>query len=211
MHSITLEDWNLSLVAISDSKDLYPASSSSVNTKRFIEQTLSPYSSKKARWKIAWKKHFFTEGIIEKFPGKVFPQGVLTAITNNSFLCLLVPADWDDIWIHILETHMNSYVTNTMNSYEIWIHMHSPAVVSINQTSGYIETRRIISSLAIDTRTSILHLSFSKTSFLRPAISSSICRTSDSPTSTNLSINGGDYLPWPVLVTLNRWEPNPIQ
>jgi hypothetical protein len=30
------------------------------------------------------------------------------------------------------------------------------------------------------------------------------CGTSDSPTSTNLSINGGDYLPWPVLVTLSR-------
>ena len=30
------------------------------------------------------------------------------------------------------------------------------------------------------------------------------CRTSDSPTSTNLSINGRDYLPWPVLVTLSR-------
>jgi hypothetical protein len=37
------------------------------------------------------------------------------------------------------------------------------------------------------------------------------CGTSDSPTSTNLSINLGDYLPWPVLVTLSRWEPNPIQ
>jgi hypothetical protein len=30
------------------------------------------------------------------------------------------------------------------------------------------------------------------------------CETSASPTSTNLSINGGDYLSWPVLVTLSR-------
>ena len=30
-----------------------------------------------------------------------------------------------------------------------------------------------------------------------------ICVTSDSPTSTNLSIKGGVYLPWPVLVTLS--------
>ena len=30
------------------------------------------------------------------------------------------------------------------------------------------------------------------------------CGTSDFPTSTNLSINGRDYLPWPVLVTLRR-------
>ena len=38
-----------------------------------------------------------------------------------------------------------------------------------------------------------------------------MCGTSDSPTSTNLSISGEDYLPWPVLVTLSRREPNPIQ
>ena len=53
--------------------------------------------------------------------------------------------------------------------------MYSPAVVSINQTSGYIKTRWIISSVAIDTRTSILHLSISKKPFLRPATTSSIC------------------------------------
>jgi len=116
MHSITLDDWKLSFVAISDSKDLYSASSSSISTKRFIEQTLSPYTSKKARQKMAWKTHFLAEGIIEKLPGKVLSQGVLTDITNNSFLCLLVPADWDNIWIHILEMHMNSYVTNTRSS-----------------------------------------------------------------------------------------------
>ena len=53
--------------------------------------------------------------------------------------------------------------------------MDSPAVVSINHTSGYIETRRIISSVAIDTRTSMLHLSFNKKKILSPANSSSIC------------------------------------
>ena len=37
------------------------------------------------------------------------------------------------------------------------------------------------------------------------------CGTYDFPTSTNLSIKGGDYLLWPVLVTLSQWEPNPIQ
>ncbi len=30
------------------------------------------------------------------------------------------------------------------------------------------------------------------------------CGASDSPASTNLIINGGDYMPWPVLVTLSR-------
>ena len=47
MHSITFDFLNLTLVAISDSKDLYSASSSSVSTKRFIEHTSSPYNSKK--------------------------------------------------------------------------------------------------------------------------------------------------------------------
>ena len=36
---------------------------------------------------------FLAEGIIEKFPGNVLPEGVLTAMTNNSFLCLLVPQE----------------------------------------------------------------------------------------------------------------------
>jgi hypothetical protein len=31
--------------------------------------------------------------MIEKLPGKDFPQGVLIAMTNNSFLCLLVPEE----------------------------------------------------------------------------------------------------------------------
>ena len=53
--------------------------------------------------------------------------------------------------------------------------MDSPAVVFIKHTSGYIEMSRIISSVAIDTRTSILHLSFNKKSFLCPANSYSIC------------------------------------
>jgi hypothetical protein len=93
MHSITLDDLNLSLVAISDSKGLYSASSSSVRTKRFIEHTLSPYSCKIARRKMAWYTYFFDEGMIEKWLGKVFPQGVLTAMTNNYCLCLLVPEE----------------------------------------------------------------------------------------------------------------------
>ena len=159
---------------------------------------------------MAWNTHFLAEGIIEKLPGKVLPQGVLTAITNNSFLCLLVPADWDDIWIHILETHMTSYVTNTWNSYEIWIHMHSPAVVSINQTSGYIETRRIISSVAIDTRTSMLHFSFNKKSFLRPAISSSICSGHSSLFLINAFVERpleqANRPPFSWTVKLGRWD-----
>ncbi len=67
---------------------------------------------------------------------------------------------------------MNSY----LQKYEFIVNKnsYSPAVVSMNHTSGYIDTRRIIPSVAIDTRTSILHLSFSKKSFLRPANSSSI-------------------------------------
>ncbi len=53
--------------------------------------------------------------------------------------------------------------------------MHSPAVVSMNQTSVYIDTKWIISSVAIETRTSILLLSLSEKSSLRPVKSSSIC------------------------------------
>jgi hypothetical protein len=33
------------------------------------------------------------EGIIAKFPRSVCPAGVLTAMTNNTFLCLLVPEE----------------------------------------------------------------------------------------------------------------------
>jgi hypothetical protein len=36
---------------------------------------------------------FLAEGIIEKFPGNVLPEGVLTAMTNNSLRCLLVPEE----------------------------------------------------------------------------------------------------------------------
>jgi hypothetical protein len=32
---------------------------------------------------MASKTHFFEDGIIEKLPGKVFPQGFLMVMTNN--------------------------------------------------------------------------------------------------------------------------------
>jgi hypothetical protein len=34
---------------------------------------------------------FLADGIIVKLPGKVLPDGVQIAITNNSFFCRLVP------------------------------------------------------------------------------------------------------------------------
>ncbi len=77
------------------------------------------------------------------------------------------------VWIYIrINVHMNWYP----QKYEFIfsINSYSPAVVSMNHTSRYIDTRGIIPSVAIDTRTSILYLSFSKKSFLRPANSSSI-------------------------------------
>jgi hypothetical protein len=55
-----------------------------------MEQIPVPYSCKNAIQKMAWNTHFFKDGIIERLPGKVSPQGVRTAMTNNSFFCLLV-------------------------------------------------------------------------------------------------------------------------
>jgi hypothetical protein len=91
MHSITLDYLNMSLVKINASNDQYSASSSMVNTKQFMEQISFPYSCTNAKQKMAWKTYFFEDGIIEKLSGKVLPQGVLMAMTNNPFLCLLVP------------------------------------------------------------------------------------------------------------------------
>jgi hypothetical protein len=58
-----------------------------------MEQIPVPNSCKNDLRKMAWNTHFFEDGIIEKLPGKVLPQGVCTAMTNNSFLCLLVPVE----------------------------------------------------------------------------------------------------------------------
>ncbi len=99
MHSITFDDLNTSFVAINASNDQYSVSSSSVNTKQFMEQIPVPCSCKNAIRKMAWNTHFFEDGIIQKFPGKVLPQGVRTAMTNNSFLCLLVPVEENSITI----------------------------------------------------------------------------------------------------------------
>ncbi len=44
---------------------------------------------------------FFEDGIIVKLPGNVLPQGVRTAMTNNSFFCLLVPVEGQSIRISI--------------------------------------------------------------------------------------------------------------
>jgi hypothetical protein len=93
MHNITFDDLNMSFVAIKASNDPYSVSSSSVNTKGFMEQISAPYNCKKARWKMAWNIYFFEDGIIVKLPGKVLPQGVCTAMTNNFFFCLLVPVE----------------------------------------------------------------------------------------------------------------------
>jgi hypothetical protein len=91
MHSITLDDLNMSLVKIKASNDQYSAFSLLVNTKQFMEQISFSYSCTNAKQKMAWKIHFFEDGIIEKLSGKVLPQGILMAMTNNAFLCLLVP------------------------------------------------------------------------------------------------------------------------
>ncbi len=50
---------------------------------------------------MAWNTHFFEDGIIVKLLGKVLPQGVHTAMTNNSFFCLLVPVEGQSIQISI--------------------------------------------------------------------------------------------------------------
>jgi hypothetical protein len=101
MHSITFDYLNMSFVAINASNEPYSASSLSVNTKRFMEQIPVPYNCKNARQKMAWNTHFFEDGIIVKLPGKVLPQGVRTAMTNNSFFCLLVPVEGQSIRISV--------------------------------------------------------------------------------------------------------------
>ncbi len=99
MHSITFDDLNMSFNAINASNEPYSASSLSVNTKRFMEQIPVPYNCKNARRKMALNTHFFEDGIIVKLPGKVLPQGVCTHMTNNSFFCLLVPVEGQNIRI----------------------------------------------------------------------------------------------------------------
>ncbi len=106
VHSITVDDRNISCVRINVSKERYSAFSSSVITNRFNKQMCSPYKLKKTKQKIAWKTHFFADGIIVKFPGNNLPLGERTAITNNSFFWLLVPAqraymNSDNIWVYI--------------------------------------------------------------------------------------------------------------
>jgi hypothetical protein len=97
MHNITFDDLNMSFVAIKASNDPYSASSSSVNTKQFMEQIPASYNCKKARRKMAWNTHFFEDGIIVKLPGNVLPQGVHTAMTNNSFFHQLVLVEGQSI------------------------------------------------------------------------------------------------------------------
>jgi hypothetical protein len=101
MHNITFDDLNMLFVAIKASNDPYSASSSSVNTKQFMGQIPAPYNCKIARRKMAWNTHFFEDGIIVKLPEKVLPKGVRTAMTNNSFFCLLVPVEGQSIRISI--------------------------------------------------------------------------------------------------------------
>ncbi len=101
MHSNTFDDLDMSFIAINASNEPYSASSLSVNTKQFMEQIPVPYNCKNARRKMAWNIHFFEDGIIVKLPGKVLPQGVCTAMTNNSFFCLLVPVEEQSIQISI--------------------------------------------------------------------------------------------------------------
>ena len=54
-----------------------------------------------------------------------------------------------------------------MLRYQKYVQPILPAVVSMNHTSEYIETRRIISSVAIDIKTSILLFALIKKLFLK--------------------------------------------
>ncbi len=114
MHSITFDDLNISFVAINASNDRYSASFSSVNTKQFMEQIPVPYSCKNDTRKMAWNTHFFKDGIIEKLPGKDLPQGVCTAMTNNSFLCLLVPVEEKSHYNNGICQELNYFGTGTI-------------------------------------------------------------------------------------------------
>ena len=49
VHSIPVEEWNISCVSINVSNEQYSASSSSVITNRFSKQMCSPYKLKKAK------------------------------------------------------------------------------------------------------------------------------------------------------------------
>ena len=80
VQSITLEWLKFWFVSMTNSNNLYNASSSSVSTSLFLEQTSNEYKWGNANWYIEWKTHFCFEGIVVKFPGKVVPFGVRTAI-----------------------------------------------------------------------------------------------------------------------------------
>ncbi len=63
---------------------------------------------------MAWNTHFFEDEIIEKLPGKVLPQGVCMATTNNSFLCLLVPVEEKSHYNNGICQDLNYFGTGTI-------------------------------------------------------------------------------------------------
>jgi hypothetical protein len=78
VHSVTVNNWNISCVTINVSNEQCSASSSSVRTNQVNEQMCSPYKLRKAKQYITWKTNFFADEIIVKLPGKVLPGGVCT-------------------------------------------------------------------------------------------------------------------------------------
>jgi hypothetical protein len=63
---------------------------------------------------MAWNTHFFEDGIIEKLSGKVLPQAIRTAMTNNSFLCLLVPVEEKSHYNNDICQELNYFGTGTI-------------------------------------------------------------------------------------------------
>ncbi len=63
---------------------------------------------------MAWNTQFFEDGIIEKLPGKVLPQGVRTTMTNNSLLCLLVPDEEKSHYKNGICQELNYFGTETI-------------------------------------------------------------------------------------------------
>jgi len=112
-----------------------------------------------------WNTHFCSDGTIVRFPGRVVPVAVLTAMTNNCLFWRLVPE---------YANNTNWYVTNS--TYELagtslyvqesTYTKNLPAVQSTNHTSGNIATDLFMSLVQRESNTIMCVLLWRRKSFL---------------------------------------------
>ena len=104
-----------------------------------------------------------------RLPGRVSPLADLTAITNSSFPCWLVPVRMDNECDSITDQR------GTIRNDDLTI------VQSRNQTSGYMETYFTISLVAMEMKRSIIVLLCMLKSFLNSNILSRISEVHSNP------------------------------